>query len=281
MAGQPGRLTSGPTVLQCHPTPFRLASPDRRRLVKGKHMGKYQDKWKKAKELFKSTAKVKKPSATVDSFFRKKTGIDASLAKLDLAESKRPMAVPAAYKDFAVAAKMYFTASSSYLKVLQSAVAKVPDKADQESYQRGIKVLQTQLKALDSSVNTALKTHKSALDGRRGMEVMADNLMHLIDSSCNAALAWVARVEAQPTPENFNKSIQKYARDITQNIGNINKLTAKGFKFEKKQPDNLFKVLAAWGNDGRQVPEKATTKEVLREANAFEQAVEGVKKWAA
>jgi len=244
-------------------------------------MPKYQDKWKKAKLLFKSTAKVKKPSAQVDSLFRKRAGIDSALEKLDKAELKRPMAVPAAYKEFESAAKLYFPASASYVKVLQTAVGKVPDKADKEGYLRGIKVLQTQLKSLDASIKTALKMHKSSLDGRRGMEIMADNLMDMVESSCNAALAWVARVEAQPTPENFNKSIQKYARDITQNIGNIDKLTAKGFKFEKAQPTNLFKILKAWGNDGRKVLPKATPKEVLREVNAFEQAVNGVKKWAA
>jgi len=244
-------------------------------------MATYQEKWKKAKLLFKTTAKVKKPSAEVDSFFRKPAGLDKTLGKLDVADKKGINLKVEALKEFETAYKEFLVAKTSYLKVLEGAVAKVPDKVDKVAYQKGVKVLQTQLIALDTSLKTAIKMARSGHAGRKGMEVMADNLMDLVESSCNAAMAWVARVEANPTPEAFNGSIQKYARDITQNIGNINKLTQKGFVFQKAQPDNLFTILKAWGNDGRRVPDKAPREHVLREVNAFEQAVEGVKKWAA
>jgi hypothetical protein len=244
-------------------------------------MATYQEKWKKAKVLFKNTAKVKKPSAEVDSFFRKPAGLDKTLGKLDTADKKGIGNKPEALREFEAAYKEFLVAKTSYMKVLEGAVAKVPDKADKAGYIRGVKVLQTQLIALDTSLKTAIKMARSSNAGRKGMEIMADNLMDLVESSCNAAIAWVARVEANPTPAAFNESIQKYARDITQNIGNINKLTAKGFVFQKAQPDNLFTILKAWGNDGRRVPDRATPAEVLREVNAFEQAVEGVKAWAA
>lgn len=244
-------------------------------------MATYQEKWKKAKTLFKATAKVKKPSAEVDSYFRKPAGLDKTLAKLDAADAKGINLKPEALREFEAAYKEFLVAKTSYVKVLETAVGKVPDKVDRAAYLKGIKVLQTQLIALDTSLKTTIKMARSGHAGRKGMEVMADNLMDLIESSCNSALAWVAKVEANPQPEVFNKGIQKAARDITQNIGNINKLKAKGFQFAKAQPDNLFTILKAWGNDGRQVKPGATREEVLREVNAFEQAVEGVRRWAA
>ncbi len=243
-------------------------------------MGTYGDKWKAAKVLFKNTAKVKKPSAEVDSFFRKPAGIDKVLAKLDAVENSINLK-PASFKAFEAAMFEYKTAKDAYIKVLDATVGKEPKGADKDAYVKGVAVLKTQLVAIDSSLKTALSMAKSSLEGRKGMEIMAENLMNLVESACGSALAFVAKVEANPTPAFFNSGIQKAARDITQNIGNIDKLKAKGFVLSKAQPTNLFKILTAWGNDGRQVPATATKEEVLRELNAFEQAVQGVEKWAA
>ena len=242
-------------------------------------MGTYGDKWKAAKLLFTKTAKVKKPSAQVDSLLRKPAGIDKVLAKLDALEKKIGTDATA-LKSFQAAALEFKTAKDSYIKVLDATVGKEPKGTDQEAYKKGVAVLRTQLVSLEASLKTAGSMAQSSQAGRQGMAIMADNLMDLIESSCKSALAFVAKVEADPTPENFNANVQKAARDITQNIGNVDKLKAKGFVFAKSQPTNLFTILKAWGNDRREVPKNATKQEVLREVNAFKQAVEGVQKWA-
>jgi hypothetical protein len=244
-------------------------------------MTTYGEKWKAAKKLFKDTAKVKKPSAKVDSFFRKPAGIDKTLEAVDKAGAKQINFKAADLREFEEAIAEFRVAAAAYVKVLDATVGAEPTGTDKVAYQKGVAVLKTQLKALDSSMKSMVTSARSSVSGRKGMEVMADSLMDLIESSCNSAEAFIAKVRAKPTPEMFNTSIEKSARDITQNIGNIDKLTAKGFVFAKAQPTNLFKVLKAWGNDGRRVPDTATPSEVLRELGAFEQAVDGVRRWAA
>jgi hypothetical protein len=244
-------------------------------------MAGYVDKWKKAKLLFKATAKVKKPSAKVDSFFRKPAGIEPALKKVDEAEAKKIGVDPAAMRNYKAAVVAYQKAAAAYVKVLDATVGAEPAGTDKVAYQKAVTVLKTQLKALDTQMKSQVATNSSALAGRQGMQIMADNLMQLVESACDSAEAFIARVKAQPTPATFNTDVEKTARDITQNIGNIDKLTAKGFVFAKAQPTNLFTILKAWGNDGRRVPDTATPAQVLRELTSFEQAVDGVRRWAA
>ncbi len=243
-------------------------------------MPTYSEKWKQAKRLFETTAKVKKPSADVTSFFRRKAGIDGALKKIDEAAAKKIGLDPNHYKAFVAAVTAYQPLKVNYLKVLEATVGKEPPGADKVAYQKGIAVLKTQLKSIDSSLKTAAATAKSSLAGRKPLAVMADNLMDLIESACDSAEAFITQVKADPTPARFNEGIQKAARDITQNIGNIEKLTKAGFTFAKEQPNNWFRVLSAWGNAGRRVQDTATDREVLRELRAFEQAVDGVRDWA-
>ena len=120
---------------------------------------------------------------------------------------------------------------------------------------------------------------KANLDGATGAGIMAGSFIEQTESAVHNAQAFIARAKAQPTAVYFNANIVKAARDITQQIGNVDKLKAKGFHFRHDQPTNLFKVIKAWGNDGRTVPVGATPAEVLREIGALEQAVAGVDRW--
>ena len=80
-------------------------------------------------------------------------------------------------------------------------------------------------------------------------------------------------------PAYFNDNIQKAARDITQNLTNLVKKMEQADK-NRKEGENLSKVLEAWGDKGRKVPKGANGKEVKRELGAFLQAVKGAESWA-
>src|SRR6185312_25687 len=109
-------------------------------------------------------------------------------------------------------------------------------------------------------------------------EAMAKNLIVLAEGAADRGLAFAQKAKTTPTAAYFNANIQKAARDITQQIGNNDKLKAKGYHFHHAQPTALFTVLKAWAHDGRVVhPTSANNEkaEVLSEISAFKQAVEG------
>ena len=241
-------------------------------------MPTFKEKWKHAKEVFEATAKVKKPSAKVDSIFRKPAGIDSALEKVDAAEPKMNLNKPA-LDAFNLAAGQFKTAKDAYMKVLEATVGAEPTGADKVAYQKGVAVLKTQLVAMESSMKTLSVSAKAAQDGHKGAAIMAESFIVTTESAVHNAHAFIARVKATPTPAYFNANIVKAARDITQQIGNVDKLKAKGFHFRHDQPTNLFTVIKAWGNDGRVVKATATSAEVLREVGAFEQAIDGVERW--
>jgi hypothetical protein len=241
-------------------------------------MSDFLEKWQAAKRTFENTTKAKKPSTYLLGIFRQGTGIEKALTVVDTA-------LPNAHKSekdlaaFEKAVKSFVATKNTYLKTLEAAAAKEATGADAVTYQKGITVLKTELKALETSLAARVGVAKSALAKEDTFTLMAKNLMKMADGACDRALAFVATVKANPTPAEFNAGIVKATRDITQQIGNIDKLTAKGFKFDKPQPTNLFTILTAWADKGRRVKDTATSAEVLREVGALEQAVKGVKRW--
>jgi hypothetical protein len=246
-------------------------------------MGALVDRWRSAKKLFKSTARVKKPSPTVERFASKTLGIEKALGKLDAAlkthhvgtDAKVYAAWNSAYKEFQVA-------KTSYMVVLDATVGKEPAGADKTAYRKGIAVLKTQLTALDKHLAAQTKGFKVAQEGvTNPVASLARQMKKGIAAGIAGAEAFIARVNANPTPAEFNGGIQTAARDITQYIGNINTLVQRGYPFAKAQPQALFKVLSSWANDGRVAPVNATPDQVLKELKLFEKAVAGVKAWAA
>ena len=132
-------------------------------------MSTYQEKWKKAKVLFKTTAKVKKPSAVVDSYLRKPAGLDKTLGKLDAADKKGINLKVEALKEFEAAYKEFnrmLTASLRYAAENKKEVAEAVAKSSNVSTEFLINVLdgiatfktpveEGDLKALDYFWNAA------------------------------------------------------------------------------------------------------------------------------
>jgi len=243
-------------------------------------MGALLDRWRAAKQLFKATARVKKPSPTVGTFASKTLGIEKALTKVEAAEAKG-VTIPKNLAAFKAAAQEFRVAKTSYIVVLDATVGKEPAGADRDLYRKGVAVLRTELNALDSTLKTQTVKAESVAAGNNLQTVMAASLMHDVAKGCDDALAFIARIRANPTAAAFNQGIETAARDITQYAGNINKLTQAGFVFTKAQPTQLLGVLKAWSNDSREVPANAAPAAVLKELKLFETAVKGIKTWAA
>src|SRR5262249_49522331 len=146
------------------------------------------------------------------------------------------------------AALDYYNAKVNYILVLDTTVGREPAGSDREAYRKGVVVLRTQLNALHTTITALTKTAESVHAGQTMLQVTGNNLKHQIVAACDGADAFIARVKANPTPDEFNTGIQGAARDITQPIANVNKVVQAGFAFNKAQPNNLIGVLTAWGN---------------------------------
>ena len=92
-------------------------------------------------------------------------------------------------------------------------------------------------------------------------------------------MLFTAQVKAKGTAASFNAGIATAARDITQYIGNVEKLRAQHYTFPHGDPTNLFKVMTPWAQGNRMLKADAPKDHVMREIGAFTQAVAGVKNW--
>jgi hypothetical protein len=243
-------------------------------------MGEFLDRWRSAKKMFKDVAKVKKPSAKVGTFFDKTAGIEKALTKVEAAQAKS-LLVPANLLAYKSAVQDYRINKTSYIMVLDATIGKEPAGADREAYRKGVKVLRTELDAINTTLTVQIKKADEIAAGNNLQTIMANTLMHDVAKGCDDAAAFIARVRAKPSAQVFNAGIEKAARDITQYAGNIDRLTAAGFHFAKAEPKGLLAVMKAWANDGREVADNATEAVVLKELRSFEKAVEGIKAWAA
>ena len=147
-------------------------------------------------------------------------------------------------------------------------VGKIAKAADQ---------LWIELKSIDQvwlAEEKAVKAHYNTK-----LKQTADNLGKAIPIVLGRAEKFIEAVKKDPKPKIFNDAMPKVARDITQQIGNVEKILAEGIDVGKPVPKDELAGLKPWGNDGRKVDDKADGMAVLKEIALFEEAVDAVKDW--
>jgi hypothetical protein len=236
---------------------------------------KYFDRWKHAQDVFKVATKTMTrwvPAAISPVNTIKK--VDAAVD--DAGKDQNHLHV------FEQAVAAFINDKNIYVHDLDGSVTKVPQGHDHDAYVKGVTVLKTELTAMESTLKGAMGIAKSAVAQESVVEATAKNLITNAEGATHRALAFVAKAKTTPTAEYFNSNIVKAARDITQQIGNVDKLKQKGYQFHHDQPTTLFNILKAWANDGRVVHVSNPNNEhdeVIREIGAFEQAAQGVERW--
>jgi hypothetical protein len=183
---------------------------------------------------------------------------------------------------FETAVNNFIAQKNNYAHNLDGTVAKVPVGHDRDTYTHALTILKTELTAMESTLKGAVAIAKSAVAKESVTEATAKNLITSAEGATHRAVAFIAKAKSTGTAAYFNSGVMTAARDITQQIGNIDKLKAKGYHFHHDQPTALFTTLKAWANDGRQVHVNNPTNEkaeVLHEITTFEQAVQGVDRW--
>ena len=212
---------------------------------------------------------------------RKSSGLEDALKTCDadwaaIDSAKSPEAKLTAIKKLETDIKTFDTKVTAYEKVLTAAI----QKADEKLVKPELDILEKQLAALSATMKSHLKGAQVAADGAKALEYTAKTVVTSVTGAVARAKLFAAKVTSSKDPKVFNTGIATAARDITQNIGNVEKLRAKGYKFPDGDPTNLFKVMTPWAQGQRLLQPTANEALLKREMGAFLQAVAGVEKWA-
>ena len=123
-------------------------------------------------------------------------------------------------------------------------------------------------------------------DTRKALKVKeAQDVAAKFNNNMKSALAkadiFIHAIKADPTPAKFNAGIQTASRDLTQNLANVKNLAAMGNDIGKAEPTALLAELEDWAQDRDKLADKATKEQVLQAIKKYEDAVTGIKHWAA
>lgn len=246
------------------------------------------DKWKKAKKEFEQLTGKKKPAEKTLGAFRKSSGLEDALKKVDKqhtamsAKNSKGEMTAKELDAYNKAVAEFKKESDNYIKLLEATLAKEKD-AD-SAYGKALVMLKKQLKAQYAGMQSQSNSYATFLKDMTSQQRIVAMIVPGATSGLKKMAAFVAKVEAQKTLDTkvqaFNSGIQTATRDITQNINNAVKMQKKGdVTWGGRDPSNLAKILTAWANDGRRLPETADEAAVKREISALTQVVKGVKEW--
>lgn len=243
-------------------------------------VGNWGEEWKKAKKVFEKETSSKKPPASVTKFFGG-TGIKDHLKKCDEAfnafkKEKTDSKKAAQLSKFNKAIAAYTKIADAYWLDIQKAMAKAKDK----SIMSEMDILRAELHSIRDTMKSHAGIMEGALKKQHIAEVMATNLKKSLTGACKRALLFIAKAKTDSTPEFWNKGILTAARDITQQVGNIDKLKRKGLEISglpETDAKTHYDALKDWANAPTRLDNE---QQVIKERSAFLKAVQNVIKWA-
>ncbi len=251
----------------------------------------YLDQWKAAKSKFEKDTGKKKPSKTFLKI-RVGAGLDKAAKAVDAADRTdvnpgRGEAKwgPAHVKNFAKAVAYFRKQADNYAKTLDQSIAD-EDKDIAGDLRRSLKILKADLDAIASSMEGRTGMAEAASKNLGAAEATAAALVKNTKGAVARALAACQKIKQSPTVATYNSFFPKVARDITQQVGNMDKLRDKypEYHIPNFNGKTLFNALKAWADDsGGKTSLKTTGDEsqdktlVLQETKSFSQAVKQVR----
>ncbi|MBV8651356.1 MAG: hypothetical protein JO255_07800 [Alphaproteobacteria bacterium] len=246
----------------------------------------YDQEWQAAKTEFEKITGVKKPKESKGVFnaFGAHTGLSGSLKKCEAAyqaafevSDLKPKEGAKAVKDFASAAAAYHSAKTSYMTVLEKALAEEfknrPNPQTKSVYERGLKFLKKELDAIEATMAAEIKALTQKFDaGSKDLSIKQKQLANWeqnINGAIKRAIAGAAKVKANPTPAAYNALFPTAARDITMQL-----VLARNIEDLRADPDPIHAKLAPWANQNSTtppttVPQTATAQQITALIAAF------------
>lgn len=247
-------------------------------------MGFYDD-WQKAKKKFEADTGKKKPSKKFLGVFRLSAGLDNAAKSCDKAAvyDRKVGVTKGNSAAMSKAAKDFKKHADNYLGVVDKAIGE-EDKELQPHYHRSLKLLRTSLEAISAAVQLQVDAFDARVKNLSTLEYAAKIFNSGLKRAMASALKAIQEVKKDPTASTYNDQFPKAARDITQQIGNLNKLRTKfptdtfpQYNLPAGDPTPLFNALVPWADHGRvKVANDATEQVVLREIKDFSTQVKAV-----
>jgi hypothetical protein len=100
-----------------------------------------------------------------------------------------------------------------------------------------------------------------------------------LQSAFRKADAFVDTVRDNPTAAEFNAGIKDAARNITQNIANVEKLKKNGFDLGKRIPKSELEALEDWAQERDKLPDNANQVKVMAAIHEYQRKVAAVRAW--
>ncbi|MBP1852459.1 hypothetical protein [Rhizobium halophytocola] len=228
-------------------------------------IGQWKAEWESKKTYFEQQSGKKKPSEKYYGVFRKGSGVSTAFDKMDKAYAKISSAQGAkrlqAIKEFEAAINAATKSGADYVKLLKAEAAKETTKKELVSL---LDILAKDIEACITTAEGQLEANKD-LAGDDGIVTMAKGMKQISDpkqykaympGAAKKALMWVAIQERKPDVTEFNKGIETAARDITQNLANLQKC------FPDRSPQwkavrIALEPLLPWANLGKRLPADA------------------------
>lgn len=242
--------------------------------------GGWAKEWERAKKVFEVNTKSKKPS---DAFIKviQKTNLSTNFKAMDKAfedyragarDKKDPLDKQLkALSDLEKALSAAKKACAAYVKVLDAAWKEELKTTGSKMKLDSLNVLEKDLEAIVVSGEAQLNMNKQIV-GKKGKE-MTDAVRSLsvlgknLDATLKKGALFVAQNQRNSNGDEaealkfFSENIQRAARDINQNVGNIAKLYPDG-SMEKKTGDAIFKAMSDWAAKGGSAPDVKKMKTV-------------------
>lgn len=246
--------------------------------------GDWTADWKALKKDFTAKTGKKKPKASVTNIIGK-SNLSPTLKKCDQAyltatdiklSAKKQ---EAGLKDLRSNAVKFKKLADSYIKDVQKAMV---DAGKDKALMSELDVLRKKLDAIQATMNSKISGIDANLKQMNVWEKMARDMRVDLTAALKRGLLFAAKVKASPTHEVWNADIKNAARDITQQIGNVEKIRAKGHQIEgipQKNATALFKAMTPWASDVVRFKADTPPQEILAERAKYLKCVQAVAKW--
>ena len=239
---------------------------------------KMKDDWVEAKTDFKTITGKKKPSEKFLLVFRKGSGIESSLGKLDEANEKKDI------KALKTALDTFSKAKEKYSKVLTKAISK-EEKGTKVALLKALKVLKTRLEKYESFFELeiegliAVEEVKSEINPIKAMKKMTAKTYKItIKSAIATSKAAIRKIDSKTDKVTYDKEIDE-ARILTTALGTLDKAVELDSELENwnKKAKKWIKTITPFASgDLRKSGSEWNEEDISEKVDIFEEHVTGV-----
>jgi len=173
------------------------------------------------------------------------------------------------------------------IKILETAKSKAATASLNPVITSGARAKAGQMAAFLGSIITMLKSFKTTdydhhiASLHSAYDLGLKSFSNAMNTALSGAHHFIEAVRNKPAAKIYNDGIEKAARDLTQCLGQVERMQKSGYDLHKPGPwaHALFTKLDDRANGRVKLPAKASTKVVLDAVNDFADVVDDAQEW--